>query len=273
MENLITFPGLGLEFNIPKVAFSIGSRDIAWYGILIAIGFILSTIYAVKRRDIFDLTEDNIIDSIMIGGFVGIICARLYYVAFEWHYYSQNLSKIFSIWEGGIAIYGGIIGGILGFWMYSKIKKVSFLSLLDSGACCVLIGQAIGRYGNFVNQEAYGSETTSIFRMVFNTPLENAGAIGFHPTFFYESCWSFIGVILLYFISKNMYKFKGQIALSYLAWYGFGRGFIEGLRTDSLYFGTIRVSQALGFISSFISILLLVYLYKKNCKENKNDIA
>ena len=262
----ITFPNLGLDFNIDPVAFSIGSKPIYWYGIIIAFGFFISTVYAMKRSKTFGLTEDNILDMLLITAPIAIICARLYYVVFSLHLYKDNPLDIFKIWEGGLAIYGGVIGGVIGILIFSKVKKVDFLSLLDIGACSLLLGQAIGRWGNFVNAEAYGSETTSFFMMTFGK------GVGYHPTFLYESIWNIVGFGLMYLISKNAYKFKGQMVLVYMAWYGFGRGIIEGLRTDSLWWGSFRVSQMLGFITSIIGISLLIYFnFKKKSEDTKNE--
>ena len=269
MENLIAFPNLGLEFNINPVAFSIGDKPIYWYGIIIAFGFLLSALYASKRSPSFGLTEDNIMDSLFIAAPLGIICARIYYVAFSFDDYKDNLMDVFKIWEGGIAIYGGVIGGALGLYLYSKWKKLNFLSLIDIGACSLLLGQAIGRWGNFANAEAFGGETTSFLMMTFS-----GSKIGYHPTFLYESVWNIIGFALMYIISKKFYSFKGQMALVYMAWYGFGRGIIEGLRTDSLWWGNFRVSQVLGFATSLIGIALIIYIVKfKNKKGKNNDIA
>lgn len=270
MNNIIGFPNLNLEFNINPVAFSIGSKPIYWYGIIIAIGFSLATLYVAKRSKTFGLVEDNIFDMLIYATPLAIICARIYYVAFSFDVYKDDFIGIFKIWEGGIAIYGAVLGGILGIYIYHKVSKVNFLALLDAGASAVILGQAIGRWGNFVNAEAYGAETTSFFMMTFGSD------IGYHPTFLYESIWNIIGFVILYLISKYFYSFKGQIFLSYVTWYGFGRGIIEGLRTDSLWFGAFRVSQVLGFITSLIGAISLIVLYKKSKNiqgEFTNDIT
>ncbi|MFI3227208.1 MAG: prolipoprotein diacylglyceryl transferase [Clostridia bacterium] len=256
MQNIITFPNLGLDFAINPIAFSIGQKHIYWYGIIIACGFFFATIYAMKRSSHFGMVEDDILDTVLLAAPVSIIFARLYYVLFSLELYNSFVD-IFKVWEGGLAIYGGVIGGALSFFIISKLKKVNFLSLLDIGACSILLGQAIGRWGNFINAEAYGAETTSLFMMTFG------GEIGYHPTFLYESVWNFIGFLLLYIVSKYFYRFRGQMALSYLIWYGFGRGFIEGLRTDSLWLGSFRISQVLGFVTCAIASVILIYLLKK----------
>lgn len=260
MQNIITFPNLGLDLSINPVAFNVGQKPIYWYGIIIAFGFLFSTIYGMKRSENFGIKEDDVLDTILLAAPVAIVCARLYYVLFSLNQYN-NFVDIFKVWEGGLAIYGGVIGGALAFSITSRVKKINFLSLLDLGACCILLGQAIGRWGNFVNAEAFGAETTSFLMMTFG------GEVGYHPTFLYESVWNIIGFALMYLISKNFYRFRGQMSLIYLIWYGFGRGLIEGLRTDSLWWGNFRVSQALGFGTCIIASILLIYLLK-NPKES-----
>lgn len=266
MNNLVSFPGFNLSFDINPIAFTIAQKDIYWYGIIIAFGFYLATNYAMKMSKVFGLKSEDILDAILFATPISIICARIYYVAFSFDSYRDNLIDVFKIWEGGIAIYGAVIGGVLAFYFFAKFKKIKFAPLVDAGTSALLLGQAIGRWGNFVNKEAYGSETTSIFRMVFKNPTDMS--IGYHPTFLYESIWNIIGFALLYIIAKKFYKFSGQIALSYMIWYGFGRGIIEGLRTDSLYFGFIRVSQLLGFITSVVGLIILFIMLKKEKKSN-----
>lgn len=264
MINYVSFPNLGLEFNINPVAFSIGAKNIYWYGIIMAISYFAGIFYALKRCNNFGIEEETISDSILIIVPVSLICARLYYVMFSLHLY-DSFWDIFKVWEGGIAIYGGVIGGALGLFITSKWKKIKFISFLDLGACSLLLGQAIGRWGNFVNAEAYGSQTDSLFMMSFGTE------IGYHPTFLYESVWNFLGFIAMYIISKHFYKFEGQMSLIYLIWYGFGRTFIEGLRVDSLWFGNFRVSQVLAFITFVFASILLIYLLKKPKIIKKNQ--
>lgn len=259
MKNLITFPNLGLEFLIDPVAITIGPKPIYWYGIIIAMAFLFASIYAMKRSEYFSLNEDIMLDTVLVVAPLSIICARLYYVIFSLHLY-DSFWDIFKVWEGGMAIYGGVIGGAIALYIASRWKKVEFLALLDIGACSVLLGQAIGRWGNFVNAEAYGAETNSWLMMTFG------GDVGYHPTFLYESLWNFTGFIMMYVFSKKMYTFRGQMALIYLSWYGFGRGIIEGLRTDSLYIGNFRVSQLLGFATYLVCSGLLIYFSKKPVK-------
>ncbi len=254
MEHLIAFPNLGLEFNINRVAVNIFGKNIYWYGLIICIGFILSSLYMTRRAKNFGITSDQILDCLIICVPTGIICARVYYVIFEWDYYKEHLSEIIAVWNGGIAIYGALIGVIAALYLYSKYRKISFASLCDIAALGFLIGQCIGRWGNFVNAEAHGGTTTFLWGMSID------GAEPVHPTFLYESIWNFIGFIALHIYSKRR-KFKGECALIYVAWYGLGRSWIEGLRTDSLYIGPVRVSQMLAILSCIAAIYMLAHKY------------
>ncbi len=259
--NHVAFPGLGLDFQIDKVAFSVLGKSIYWYALIIVLGFLLACFYAVRRANEFGLKEDNILDMLIYAVPSAIICARIYYVVFNFDLYRQDPIKILYIWEGGIAIYGAIIGAVLAVSIYCKISKVKLSYMLDIGALGLLIGQCIGRWGNFVNGEAYGTVTDLPWRMeIFDYEL--AMRIAVHPTFLYESIWNLIGFILLHFKSKHR-KFSGEVFLLYIVWYGLGRGFIEGLRTDSLYFmGTgLRISQFLGFASCLAGAIVLFYFY------------
>ena len=255
MSQTVSFPGLGLEFHFNNVAFYIASKPIYWYGILIMLGVILAVVYASARSRQFGIRQDDLYDAVLFAVPLGIVCARIYYVIFEWEQYKDNLSEIFATWHGGLAIYGGIIGGIIVIVVLCKVKKIYVMDMLDLFASAVPIGQILGRWGNFFNCEAYGSSTTVPWRMVIGKTLEEAGATGNHPTFFYESAWNLIGFIILYFSSKKR-KYHGEILLLYLGWYGLGRFFIEGLRTDSLYlWGTgIRVSQVVALICIIIGL-------------------
>lgn len=256
MEHTIGFPNLGLEFTLNRVACTVLGKDIYWYGIIICAGFILAALYVSSRTKEFGITSDNLMDCLIICVPLGIICARIYYVVFEWSYYAEHPSEIIAIWKGGIAIYGGIIGTLIGLFVYSRVKKLSFASLCDLAAFGLLIGQCIGRWGNFVNGEAHGGPTSLPWGMTID------GGSMVHPTFFYESLWNLIGFILLHFYSKKR-KFKGEMALLYVAWYGAGRAWIEGLRTDSLYIGPVRVSQLLAAISCIAAIAVLVRQYRR----------
>ncbi|MBR7082236.1 MAG: prolipoprotein diacylglyceryl transferase [Oscillospiraceae bacterium] len=254
----ISFPIFGEGFSInPSTYFTLFGLKVHWYGVIILTGLVLATLYIVKRAPQFGMNEDNIYDLLLYAVPIGVIGARLYYVVFNFSLYRGNLAGIFKIWEGGLAIYGGIIFGILGIFIFSRRKKIPFGNLLDLGALAVIIGQIAGRWGNFINREAFGRQTTLPWRMGL-TP-EGGATIFVHPTFLYESLWNFIGFIILHFWSKKRRRYDGQIAAMYIAWYGFGRFFIEGLRTDSLYlFNTgIRVSQLLAAV---LFVLAAVYL-------------
>ena len=212
----------------------------------------------MKRADQFGLTQDNIIDMLICAVPLAIIGARAYYCIFSWGLYKDDPIRVLYIWEGGLAIYGGVIGAVIGLFIYTKVKKVKTSAILDIGGLGLLIGQSIGRWGNFMNREAFGAETTSFLRMGLTDA--NGVTIYVHPTFLYESVWNALGLLILHFYSKRR-KFDGQIFLMYLGWYGLGRMFIEGLRTDSLYVGSsnLRVSQLLAGICFLGVVIFLVY--------------
>lgn len=262
MEHTIGFPNLGLEFTLSRVACTVLGKDIYWYGIIICAGFILAALYVNSRTKDFGITSDNLTDCLIICVPLGIICARIYYVVFEWGYYAQHPGEIIAIWKGGIAIYGGIIGTLIGLFVYSRVKKLSLASLCDLAAFGLLIGQCIGRWGNFINREAFGRETTAFSRMGLTLPGRETVYV--HPTFLYESLWNFVGFLLLHFwFRKHERKFDGELILLYAVWYGIGRALIEGLRTDSLYItGTgIRVSQLLAGVSAAAAAVVLALFY------------
>ncbi|MCC8073312.1 MAG: prolipoprotein diacylglyceryl transferase [Clostridiales bacterium] len=262
----VYFDGLGIDFDLPSVAFSIGSYDIHWYGIIIAFGFVLAVLYGGRMAYKWKMSLDGMTDVLIWGTILGIIGARAYYVIFEWSYYKEHLSEIVQIWNGGIAIYGGIIGALIGAAIGCKIGKINFPNLLDLGALGLLIGQGIGRWGNFFNQEAFGTNTqTALFRMwslkIHDTLEASADTlaakgievdpdVAVHPTFLYESVWCILGFFILNYIVHKRRKYKGEIFLLYGVWYGLERMVVEGMRTDSLYIGdtTIRVSQLLSAI-------------------------
>lgn len=246
-EATITFPILGENFKLDfKPYLEIFGFQLHWYGIIIAVGFLLAVFYAMKRSKQFGLTEDNIIDMLICAVPLAIIGARAYYVMFSWADYKDNPIDVFKIWEGGLAIYGGVIGAVIGVFIFSKWKKVKVGAIIDIGGLGLLIGQAIGRWGNFVNREAYGEKTAVAWRMGLTNEW---GTFYYHPCFLYESLWNIIGFVILHFYSKKR-KFDGEVFLLYLAWYGLGRFFIESLRTDSLYlFGSnLRVSQLVALL-------------------------
>ena len=260
MEQVIGFPALGLEFTLDRVAFNaFGLKDIYWYGIIIAVGLLLAVLYAGVRIESFGFTRDMLYDALLWALPSAIVCARLYYVIFEWGYYSAHPADIIAVWKGGLAIYGGVIGALLAVALYDRKNRLSIPGTFDVAVLGLLIGQCIGRWGNFVNGEAHGSETTALLGMTVN------GEGPFHPTFLYESLWNFVGFWVLHFISKKCYRFKGQLFLCYLIWYGAGRAWIEGLRTDSLYLGGtgIRVSQLVAVVSCIVGVVLLILCLRR----------
>ena len=261
----VSFPKLGIELTINPIAFSIGDFNIYWYGIIIATGFTIALCYAMINSKRFGIVQDKLIDAIIVGLITGIIGARLYYVVFyPGNTYINNPASIFQIHEGGLAIYGGIIGGLTGGIIVAKIKNINIPSILDIAALGFLIGQCIGRWGNFINQEAFGTETNLPWGMVSeNTLLETSNPV--HPCFLYESLWCLLGFIFLDIFSRKFKKYNGQIFLLYIVWYGTERFFVEGLRTDSLLlpYVNLRVSQVLAAVSIVISVIILIYFKNK----------
>ncbi len=259
MTHNIVFPSLGLDFTINRVACTLFGKDIYWYGIIICCGFLLASFYMSRRVAEFGLTVDQEVDVILWALPISLIFARAYYVFFEWDSYKGHWMDALKIWNGGIAVYGSILGAVLVMYVYAKRHRIPVLDVLDVASLGLLIGQSIGRWGNFVNAEAHGGETSLPWRMVID------GAAGVHPTFFYESIWNAIGFFLLHFRSKKR-RFSGELFLLYIAWYGFGRMLIEGLRTDSLYVlnTDLRISQVVAAFSCVIAIALLVRGYRNH---------
>ena len=257
MYTEISFPALGIALDPPKFL-QIGPLTVYYYGVIIAFGLILAVLYGCRRSHEFGIKEDDVVDAVLWITPFAILCARLYYCIFSWDYYGKNPIEILYIWEGGLAIYGGVLGALAGVLVFCGIKKIKVAALLDLMLLGFLIGQSIGRWGNFMNREAFGAETEFFLRMgLLNS--RNATIIYVHPTFLYESVWNAIGFVLLHFLSKHR-RYDGQIALSYAAWYGLGRAFIEGLRTDSLWWGPFRVSQLLAAVSCFAALIALLVL-------------
>lgn len=258
MTHYITFPGLfdGI-LKVPTDTIF----GIKIYAVMIMTGFLLAALYGMKRAKEFNTNADTVADILIFALPISIIGARLYYVFNSWDYYSQHLNEIVAVWEGGIAIYGGIIAAVLVILVYGKIKKLDILSFLDLGSMGMLIGQAIGRWGNFFNAEAFGTSTDLPWGMIIRTSVQDVGT-AVHPAFLYESLWNVLGFVLLHTYSKKR-KFKGELTLMYVAWYGLGRAFIEGLRTDSLMLGStdIRISQLLAFASCIVAVIILIYMY------------
>ena len=256
----ISFPFLGLEINPPRTL-SVGPLTAHYYGLIIAIGLILAVSYACRRSKEFGLTEDDVLDGVLWVTPFAIVCARIYYVAFSWADYASNPISVLYIWEGGIAIYGGVIGAVIGMAVISKVKKVKFTAVLDLIMMCFLIGQSIGRWGNFMNREAFGAATDSFFRMGLFNVRTNAWEF-YHPTFLYESLWNAVGFVLLASLCSKR-KYDGQVALGYAAWYGLGRCLIEGLRVDSLWWGPFRVSQVLAAVTCITAVSVLIWQHFK----------
>lgn len=271
MTHYISFPGLGIpEFPIDAVAFTIGSREVRWYGIILTLGIIAAFIYIAKRSGDMGLSFDDLLDYALITVPAAIIGARLYFIAFEYYgegvHYDSFLDAI-AFWRGGIAIYGAVIAGAISVLCISLFKKVRILRMMDCMAPGVMLGQIIGRWGNFVNAEAHGDVTSSLFRMGISTVYSGSYAYTVHPTFLYESVWNLIGFILINIFWKKR-KFDGQWLLCYLGWYGLGRGFIEMLRTDSLVIrGTaIRISSVVGFVCFAVGLVLLILCWSRRPK-------
>ena len=262
----ISFPSLGIDID-PVREFSLGPLSIHMYGLVIVTGLVLAVIYCMRRANQFGLTEDHILDGVLWVTPFAFLCARAYYCAFSWELYADNPISVLYIWQGGIAIYGGVLGAVVGMLVFCKIKKISLGATLDLVLMGFLIGQAIGRWGNFFNREAFGAETDAWLRMGLYSPLTDSITYH-HPTFLYESLWNALGFVVLHFLSKKR-TFDGQIALGYALWYGLGRTFIEGLRTDSLYIpGTaLRVSQVLAAVSCITAAAVLAYFVIKPPKK------
>lgn len=258
MSSPITFPGLGITIDPSPVAFTIGSKEIYWYGVIIAAGFLLAYVLMQRKAPRFGLTGDDVLDMLLWAVPIGVIGARIYYCAFYWELFRDDPISCLYIWEGGLAIYGGVIAGVLGLCLYSRVKKKPLPVVLDVASLGVIVGQICGRWGNFFNREAHGSETTSFLRMGLTG---SDGVVRYyHPTFLYESVWNLVGLLLMHVLSKKR-KFDGEVCLFYFFWYGLGRVWIEGLRTDSLYlFGTgIRVSQLVAALCILAAGGLLGY--------------
>lgn len=264
--NLVRFPGLNLEFNISNVAFKIFGIEIYWYAILIVSAMILALIMFKKRDGLYEIKFNDVIDLSLYVIPISIVSARLYYILFNLEYYIQNPKEILIFRNGGIAIYGAVIGGLITCFIFCKKKKIRLLDLMDYVAPGLVLGQAIGRWGNFVNVEAYGTATNSLLRMGI---IESGGYIEVHPTFLYESI-TCLAIFIILLILKNKRKFKGQIACTYFMLYSLERFFVEGLRTDSLMFKDIRVSQMLSAIIFATSLIIyLVKLYRLRSKVDK----
>ena len=264
LESYISFPGLGIgEFKINSAAFRIGSYEIVWYGILITLGIVAAVSYVLYRSRQEKVKSDDVLDLAIYVVLAGFIGARLYYVMTNLSLYigdtlGDTLYNMAAVWKGGLAVYGGIIGGSVAAAIFIRIKKLKLLRIFDMLGPATMLGQIIGRWGNFMNAEAFGEETTLPWRMGIRNRF-HPETIYVHPTFLYESLWNLLGFIIINMLYKKK-KFDGQILLMYISWYGFGRMFIEGLRVDSLYVGSVRISQFVAFVSFVVGTALLVVM-------------
>lgn len=272
-DSPIRFPGLfgDWAFTASAKALDIG-KGVYWYGIIIAIGLLMALLFCMKQRKKYGISEDDLLDGLLWGIPFGIIGARLYYVIFYLDLYRNsdgtiNWREVIAIWDGGLAIYGGVIATVIVALLLSRHRKFKIGAMLDLVVMGLLIGQIFGRWGNFMNREAFGAETTLPWRMQLTT---TAGTlIEVHPTFLYESLWNLIGLLLIVFVVSKARRFDGENTLFYFLWYGIGRFWIEGLRTDSLYLFNwtiagqpIRVSQALSLVMVLVSAFMLLYHIK-----------
>ncbi len=257
--NKISFPKLGINLDVNPVAFSIGSRDIYWYAIIILTGFLLAVWFCMRSAKKRGINPDHVYDVALYGLIIGVICARIYYVLFDLDSFKENPLDIFKVWEGGLAIYGGIIGGVLTALVYCRIKKLCIYEMLDICSPGLLIGQAIGRYGNFFNAEVYGHETDFFLGMSIN------GGTPVHPLFLYESLWNVLGLVIILLL-RDRKKAHGQVFYGYLLWYGAGRLVLEGMRQSEyiLYAidGVIGISQIVSAIIIVVAACLIVRLQK-----------
>ncbi|WP_270838954.1 prolipoprotein diacylglyceryl transferase [Peptacetobacter hiranonis] len=244
-----------------RVAFTIFGIDVMWYGVLIATGMLIGIALAVREAKRVGISEDDVLNIAIIAIPVAIICARLYYVIFSWDYYSQNPGEIFNIRGGGLAIHGGLIGGILTGFIYAKVKKLDFFKTADAVMVGMPLAQAIGRWGNFINGEAHGGPTSLPWGIMVD-------GVKVHPTFLYESIWDFGIFLFIMFYMRKKKTYEGEVIVSYITLYSIGRFFIEGLRTDSLMFGPIRMAQFVSLVGVVGGLILHFYL-KNRAKKNK----
>ena len=291
MTNVVSFPGLGLEFTLDRVAVTILGRPIYWYGVIIASGLLLAVFLCIKWGPRFGVNEDQIIDMMLFAVPAALVAIRVYYVVFNLDLYrladgSLDWGAILRYSDGGLAIYGAIISSAIVLLIFCHVRKISFLAYADLGVHGLFIGQLIGRWGNFMNVEAFGGATTLPWRMcspsiaeymLSHGYVDEAGAqailsgnLGVHPTFLYESLWNLAGLVMVYFLGKKR-KFDGQCFLFYFFWYGLGRAWIEGLRTDSLYFfglelfgAPIRTSQMFAILTAVAAAVAMVWMWRRN---------
>ena len=246
-----------------RVAFTIFGIDVMWYGILMATGMILGTLLAIKEAKRVGISEDDVLNLAICAIPCGVLGARLYYVIFNWSFYSQNPSQILNFRGGGMAIHGALIGGILAGFIYTKIKKINFLKMADIALIGMPLAQAIGRWGNYINGEAHGGPTDLPWGIMVD-------GVKVHPTFLYESIWD-LGIFIFLWIFRNKKEYEGQIAIFYIILYSLGRFFIEGLRTDSLMIGPFRMAQVISLVVVIGVIIAHIYLLKKNNNKKEEE--
>jgi phosphatidylglycerol:prolipoprotein diacylglycerol transferase len=262
----IEFPGLGLEFDINRTALSLpGGIRIYWYGIIIGLGMVLAALIVYHEMKKSGRKADLLFDFLIVTIPLSIIGARIYYVIFSWDSYRENLKEIFAIWNGGLAIYGGVITGAICTIVFTRLKKLPALWFFDLASIGCILAQSIGRWGNFVNAEAYGGECNLPWRMVIGN-----SSVGVHPTFFYESVWNLVGFLISYLLIYKRKHEDGECISFYMIWYGLGRFFIEALRSDSLYIGSLKVSQIVALLSVIFGAALLIFV-KNKAKKRKNS--
>lgn len=248
---------------LDPVALQIGEISIKWYGVIIACGVVIALLLALYESSKRKFDKEIFVDLLIWAIPISVISARIYYVAFEWDFYKENPGEIIKIWHGGIAIYGALIGAVITAIIFTRVKKISFWQLADIAAPSLIIAQAIGRWGNFMNQEAHGAAVTRGFLENLHLPKfiidqMYISGVYYQPTFLYESLWNVIGFIILLIIRRTKVR-RGEVFLSYVIWYSVGRFFIEGMRTDSLMWGAFRVSQVLAVILVVVVIAIIVY--------------
>ena len=284
MDSFVEFPKLGLKFEISEILFQFDlfgqTITIRWYGLIIALAFLLAMIYGLRRAKQFEIDPDRMIDVVLVSALFAFVGARLYFVLFsdQRDDFFANPLSILEVWKGGLGIYGGIILAFLtALWM-CRVRKVNTLAMFDLASLGFLIGQGIGRWGNFFNQEAFGSNTELPWGMTGSEIMLGLNGSGYdtdlpvHPTFLYESLWCLLGLLILHIVSKKAYKFKGQIFALYIIWYGAGRFVIEGLRTDSLMLGTMRVSQLVAVVG-IIGGMMLLAVFKGRANRLPRELA
>ena len=281
-DRVISFPGLFgslLNLKFPNY-FTVFGLDIYWYGVIITAGFILGILYMCARSKKFGIKDDSVVDLVLFVIPAAIVGARLFYCIFEFGTYNDGtvlgtLGNMLRIRDGGLAIFGGVLAGILVIWLFCKKRKIALGAMLDLASFGVLIGQFIGRWGNFCNREAYGTSrhvNEFLLRMGLTDPATNS-AIFVHPCFLYESVWTLCGFVILHFYSQKHRRFDGQIFLMYGVWYGLGRFLIEGMRSDSLYIGALRVNKLLAFLAFSAALLTLTVIFHRKLYHPENMLV